>query len=173
MYEVSESRRSSSWSRGPLRLGAWASTVVPSLGCQVSEALALRYLRVVRKPGSSLVIDSRNPSTISLGAAPSRGSTAYTCTWESPGCEASTALTSPVTGIAPQPASTMTEQPSSADIRTPRPGPPRRRSVPTSGVLLVGMERRGTRASGTLRGRACHDTCSVAGQRRRVHRGGG
>ncbi|CAO0832466.1 hypothetical protein SMICM17S_03536 [Streptomyces microflavus] len=59
---------------------------MPSLGCQVSEALALRYLRVVRKPGSSLVIDSRNPSTISLGAAPSRGSTtAYTCTWESPG----------------------------------------------------------------------------------------
>src|SRR5690242_110788 len=96
-----------------LRFGALASTVVSALGFHRRDASLVRYLRVVRKSESSLVIDSRKPSTTSFGVAPSRGATAYTCTWESPGCEASTALMSPDTGIEPQADSTSAPHPTS------------------------------------------------------------
>lgn len=80
-------------------------TVTAEPGFQFFAASSVRYLRAVSSIGSSLVIASRKPSTISAGLALSAGGTPNTRTWESTPWEACTCRISPLSGIEAQPAS--------------------------------------------------------------------
>ncbi len=125
---VSE-RVTPSSSRSPLRstrtCGGSVRIVVTSDGFQVPRVFEAKYLRAVSYAGSSLVVASRKPSTISRGCSPARGATPYTRTCESASArgEPLTGSTSPLSGIEAQPASSS---PLTTSAAAPRPRSRRR-----------------------------------------------